>query len=189
MWILQCWLLPSITQWHDADCAGGRPNVGRLDKEIWTSRTEKGTCIWKKPAREEMENVFFRKRFMPQFSRFWRTLSLLSSFGFSVWTGMDGCVWRSLNVFGLMVWREKPSLSVADKHVLPAACSQRLQIHLVHCVFFTIKVHWVASESWVLNRCPVNKVKDLQVVVWREGSGIVCTSEGIPVSVHTTSQK
>lgn len=145
-----CWW--KIERWKggqsDLDVVDGKRNVHL--KETRKRRIRKG---------------FFRMRFMPQFGRFRRTPSLLSSFGFSVWTGMEGCVWRSLNVFTLMVWREKPSLSVADKHVLPAACSQRLKIHLVHCVFFTLKVHWVASESWVLNRCPVNKVKSLQVVV------------------------
>lgn len=49
----------------------------------------------------------------------------------------------------------KKSCSIVDEHVLPAACSHRLRIHLVHCVFSTTtkkKVHWDALKSKVVNR-------------------------------------
>lgn len=115
MWILQCWLSLSATGDKKTDGAGGRMNVGRADEARWRTWMEKESAL--EGNLQETKWEFFisvstsGRSSCLKFCGFWRTFSLLPSFGFSIWTGMDECAWRSLNVFRLAVWIEKPERS------------------------------------------------------------------------------
>lgn len=115
--------LVELYQWQETDrgrCWWRNERMKGEQSEV-KEVNGKGTCVGRKPAGEEMWNVFISvfhiwKKFMPQFCWFWRILLSVCCQALVFWCEQvwDWCVWRQRNVCfqigGMDKRKERPTL-------------------------------------------------------------------------------